>query len=104
MFTHSTPQQQPKSSSTVPSFVIAAIGCVFGLSALIYSSSFAISKWNDGERQRLTRNNLQLVKDNQQLRKDNEKLRQQLTQTSDRLQQIDDALMGLGYRRLGYRR
>lgn len=84
---------QQGSNSGVSSY-FRLLGVVLSVAALIYASSFAIAKYNDDQKVRLTQNNLQLVKDNRELRKRNEQLTQQLTDYRQRLNKIDEAMEG----------
>lgn len=94
------PSTASNSKSRGTRFPLIIFICLLGVTSVIFLSTFVLAKWNDSERQRLTKNNLQLVRDNRELRTENEKLRKQLTQSSDRLQEIDGAFQKLGYRRI----
>ncbi len=47
---------------------------VIFLAVVLWGGSMILAVYNDSEKARLTRNNLQLVKDNRELRADNKKL------------------------------
>lgn len=51
-----------------------AYAFVLFLAVVLWGGSMILAVYNDSEKARLTRNNLQLVKDNRELREDNKKL------------------------------
>lgn len=71
---------------------LKTLGIMLTGSALIYASSFAIQKYNDDQKFKLTNNNLMLVKDNRELRKQLNKLESQLTTTNTKLDKLNKCL------------